>query len=428
MNNESEKLFGMRDLFPNAESLFSYSLRPVEEIMADCLVVLDTNVLLIPYNTGKTTLDQISKIYKRLIDKKRLIVPGQVAREFAKNRGQKISDLFQRISIKRNQTARLNRDDYPLLESLKEYKAMMELEEEINKKLSNYNKSISKLLEQIQLWQWNDPVIKLYKELFSTSVVVDIDVNNNEIQEELIRRNKHKIPPGYKDAAKSDGGVGDLIIWYTILTIAKQQKKSVIFVSGEEKADWQIRSENQTLCPRYELVDEFRQQTSGASFHMLSFSKFLSLFGADPSVVLEVSGEENQESDFESFSKRDLIYFNALYDWLVGNYPDQYVKKSADNVEIEIIYSDGSKIGVDVVIMPSAITQDQLNNIILNNSHLLKTNQYKNLIVAIIVQIQHHELKLLKLIETNQIVVEPNIALLIGHVSSNFMFRMVYFA
>ena len=195
MDSEGEKLFGMNDLFPNAESLFSYSLRPVEEIMGDCLVVLDTNVLLLPYNTGKTTLDQISKIYKRLIDKKRLIVPGQVAREFAKNRGQKISDLFQRISIKRNKTARLDRDDYPLLESLKEYKAMMDLEDEINKKLSNYNKSISKLLEQIQAWQWNDPVIKLYKELFSTSVVVDIDVNNDEFQNDLIRRNRHKIPP-----------------------------------------------------------------------------------------------------------------------------------------------------------------------------------------------------------------------------------------
>src|SRR5689334_21202371 len=136
MNNNDETFFGIQSLFPNAEALFSHSLQLVEKIKQECFVVLDTNVLLFPYNTGKTTLDQIAKIYKLLIEQKRLIIPGQVAREFAKNRGSKISELFQQISRKSANAGTLKNETYPLLESLKEYKEIVKLEEEINKSLA----------------------------------------------------------------------------------------------------------------------------------------------------------------------------------------------------------------------------------------------------------------------------------------------------
>ena len=202
MDDSNNSPLGMNDIFPNAEVIFGHSLPPVEKIKNDCFVVLDTSVLLFPYRTGKTTLEQISKIYKSLIEKGRLIVPGQVAREFAKNRGSMISELFQQISRKSSDAGNLKNESYPLLESLREYKEMQTFEREINERLSKYRTTLSQLLDQIRLWNWDDPVSKLYRELFSKQVVLDIELNEDEFQKELIRRFNRKIPPGYKSLSE----------------------------------------------------------------------------------------------------------------------------------------------------------------------------------------------------------------------------------
>src|SRR5262249_48178151 len=69
------------------------------------------------------------------------------------------------------------------------------------------------------------------------------------IAKELEYRIVHKIPPGYKDASKDDRGVGDLLIWMTILEIGAERQKPLLFVTGEEKADWQHRSDNRGVLP-----------------------------------------------------------------------------------------------------------------------------------------------------------------------------------
>jgi hypothetical protein len=114
------------------------------------------------------------------------------------------------------------------------------------------------------------------------------------IKADLSSRVVHSIPPGYKDADKEDGGIGDLLIWYSILEMG-QKGKDVIFVSNEgRKGDWRYRSDNRTLYPRYELVDEFRRASGGRSFHMLEFSSFLRLFDVKESVIKEVVTEEKR--------------------------------------------------------------------------------------------------------------------------------------
>src|SRR5262249_23484684 len=141
-------------------------------------------------------------------------------------------------------------------------------------------------------WEWNDPVSLLYGTLFPKEVVVDTAKPHNDIREEHARRFANKIPPGYKDQSNEHQGIGDLLIWLTILELGSARQSSVIFVSGEEKADWWHRSEHQYLYPRYELVDEFRRASGGHSFHIVKFSKFLELFGASDQVVAEVRAEE----------------------------------------------------------------------------------------------------------------------------------------
>ena len=55
---------------------------------------------------------------------------------------------------------------------------------------------------------------------------------------EKSRRYRDKVPPGYKDASKDDGGIGDFLIWKTLLQLGSKEKKDFVFVTGEQKPDW----------------------------------------------------------------------------------------------------------------------------------------------------------------------------------------------
>lgn len=84
-------LFGIRYIRMQKTSLLQ-ELKSVEQVKNKCLFVLDTNALLLPYTTSSKSIDEIKKVYAKLIKEKRLFIPGQVAREFAKNRPEKIKD------------------------------------------------------------------------------------------------------------------------------------------------------------------------------------------------------------------------------------------------------------------------------------------------------------------------------------------------
>ncbi|MBE9479127.1 MAG: DUF4935 domain-containing protein [Chloroflexi bacterium] len=292
---EGFDLFIANKIYPEAELIFTADLKSLAQIKDEALVVLDTNALLVPYSIGKESLDQIQQTYEGLVSSQRLVIPGQVAREFAKNRASKIGELFQQLNRKRDIPG-LQKGKYPLLESLEEYQQVLRLEKTIDKHLKGYKEAIDTVLDRIREWSWDDPVSLLYGELFGENVVFDPQFDEDEIQTELQRRQLHQIPPGYKDSAKDDQGIGDLLIWYTILKLGKSKKQSVIFVSGEQKADWWHRSEGQALYPRYELVDEFRRHSAGQTFHIVQFSRFLDLYGVSASIVQEVREEEMKQS------------------------------------------------------------------------------------------------------------------------------------
>src|SRR5262249_28047629 len=96
--------------------------------------------------------------------------------------------------------------------------------------------------------------------------------------EDLKWRFKYKIPPGYSDAKKPDGGAGDLLIWKTVLKEGKHQQKDFIFVTAEEKPDCWVRNDGATFTPRLELLEEYRAFTGGYTVHIIQLSQLLRLF------------------------------------------------------------------------------------------------------------------------------------------------------
>jgi|NOAtaT_6_FD_contig_111_247411_length_3947_multi_6_in_0_out_0_7 rRNA-processing protein FCF1 len=328
--DKEQNIFVLNKIYPNAESVFAFRPKTLEQIKENCLVVLDTNVLLIPFDTGKESLQQIKSTYKRLTQAKRLVIPGRVAREFAKNRSEKLKTIHQQISLKSNLA--INRPAYPLLESSTEYLKLIEMEKEIDNKISDYRKQVKLLLSKIKDWYWDDPVSSLYREIFSSDVVIDIDHNEQELISDLEYRQLHSIPPGFQDSAKEDRGIGDLLIWHTILELGRNRKQDIIFVSNDSKNDWWYQSEKQALYPRFELIDEYRQNSDEKTIRIINFSTFLQLFDASPEVVEEVRQEEVLSSiqisgGLSSHVESDIsiLYSQAeaaVGEWIRGIYTD----------------------------------------------------------------------------------------------------------
>ena len=73
-------------------------------------------------------------------------------------------------------------------------------------------------------------------------MIINVKEDKNKLEENLNYRIEHQIAPGFKDSKKPDKGIGDLIIWQTILELSKDKKKDIVFVTNEKKMIGSIRS------------------------------------------------------------------------------------------------------------------------------------------------------------------------------------------
>lgn len=89
------RIFIAEQILPSAKEAFFASIDPIDQAIKDAEVVLDNNILLIPYGATAENLKEIIELYSKLKTEKRLHLPAQVIREFIKNRTLKIAELHQ---------------------------------------------------------------------------------------------------------------------------------------------------------------------------------------------------------------------------------------------------------------------------------------------------------------------------------------------
>ncbi|GJQ61131.1 MAG: hypothetical protein SCALA702_01840 [Melioribacteraceae bacterium] len=300
--------FYLEKIFPEAGKIFEFKYKDFENVKEHCIYIFDTNVLFVPFLISKKGLKDYKKIFINLKKEKRLFIPARVAREFAKNRGATIQTLFKKLQEARE---RINKGGFdlstlPILEEDQNYNRIKEIETEVNKLKEEYRDNIDALISYIKTWNWDDPVSLFYSELWDNEMIVELKKNCKDLQTDLEFRKNHQIAPGFKDSKKIDGGIGDLIIWQTILEIAEQKKKDVVFVTNEEKNDWFYSEYNTTLYPKYELFDEFRRNTNGQSISIVNFEKFLISQNASEDTIKELK-DLRAESGFLVIT-RDALF------------------------------------------------------------------------------------------------------------------------
>jgi hypothetical protein len=296
----------IKEVYPDPANLFSFRHRPLGEIKEEFLVVLDASTLTLPYDTGRQSLEAIRKTYKHLIDQGRLKIPAQAGREFLNRRPKKLEDIARALVHRRDKLGGAEPPTYPLLVETAEYAQLQEAFTRLSDALKECRARMTAIVDCIREWQYNDPVGKLYLDLFTGSVVIDVPLDEEELLKDRAIRKKHQIPPGYKD-----NGIGDLLIWRTILGLGTKEKKHLVFVSGDEKADWMHTSDNKPLFPRFELIEEYRRASEGRSFHIVDLPRLLELFGANRDAVEEVQAAAARRRQQENFTPLDEAALSA---------------------------------------------------------------------------------------------------------------------
>jgi len=323
--------FYLEKVFPEADKVFSFEHKNIQEVKDDCVYVFDTMVLLVPYFTSKESVQEFSRIFKDLKKGKRLFIPARVAREFAKNRGQKIAETYNKIieSQDRLNKAEISLERFPIFETNSDYARLKDIEGKINALKSEYREKLNALSDDLMNWKWNDPVSLIYKDVFTPETIIELKETAESLAAKMQFRFEHGVPPGFKkkDQAKPDEGIGDLIIWQVTLEIGKETNSNVVLVTNEEHKDWFYRHQNTAILPKYELIEEFRRYTGGKSINIINFSKFLKLQNAQEKTVEEVKSlyadtgfKIIKEKDFLSLLKENEKYFTEKNGFLGAKY------------------------------------------------------------------------------------------------------------
>lgn len=264
--------------------------------------VFDTNVFLNLYRYSKKTRTVLLEAMHNLDE--RVWMPHQVAIEFMRRRPGVIFESSERYHTMTNKfCAEFFKQCKEILRLSENDVAFVQLKQYISDWLKEHQ------TENVLVTSCSDDsILSEILDIYDARTGAPFDPKELEnIKNEGKRRYEAQIPPGYKDAKKAKDGFdnnafGDLIVWKQILKYAKEQSKSIIFVTHDQKDDWWETPRGKTIGPRYELRKEFLDCVgTDMMFHMYTMDGFITqiVAGQDRSVIDEVKSyneEPNQSA------------------------------------------------------------------------------------------------------------------------------------
>ncbi|MDO6619779.1 PIN-like domain-containing protein [Shewanella sp. 6_MG-2023] len=284
----------MRDLFPG---YFKESEEDLKRLWEKSTFVFDANILLNMYRYSEDTRKDFLGLLTEI--KGRVWVSHQASFEYLENRENVIYE--QEVSydetvkeMKALRTKFENNRQHPFVSTTlsDQLKVLFgQIEQELIDSKKTHSDRIS-----------NDPIKENLAKIFDGKVGFPYsDEELKTLCKEGRERYKQSIPPGYKDANKSDGAdnlmsqrrkFGDFILWQQTMDMAKNDKADVIFITDDTKEDWWKKPKGKTIGPRPELTKEFIDKTD-KKFQMYRADTFIHL--ASKYLDSKISAETVQE-------------------------------------------------------------------------------------------------------------------------------------
>ncbi|MCO5070622.1 MAG: PIN domain-containing protein [Rhizobiaceae bacterium] len=237
-----------------------------DALWKDALFVFDANVLLSLLRYKQAAKNEIIGLMERI--KERMWIPHQVSYEFLKNRHKVFFGLEKPYSdIEAVINEQITQFNTKIDEISKEYRYHPSIEfDSIKSTARDAMKEIERALQKFkqdhpsrkEAESMLESVTTLFKERVGKGYS---EADRARYVTEAANRNRDKIPPGFADGKKDDGGVGDYLIWSQMMDKARETKRPIIFITEDVKDDWWLRVSGQTIGPLPALRREFYDRT-----------------------------------------------------------------------------------------------------------------------------------------------------------------------
>lgn len=264
----------------------SYALTPdaLAELWPQAIFSFDTNVLLSVYSYSPETRSELLQAMEQIGTRGKIFLTWQVMTEFHRLRMDKIreqdttadqlTDAFKKLCDAIDDKIKRSDGHHPDVDLEQIRQIAEEAREKATPLLAHTERGRVDPLNDDFLRQ----ITSIFGEAIGTRPTPDED---RQHREEGSRRAESKIPPGFADNRKKDGGVGDYLIWVELLKLAEREKLPVIFVTNDRKPDWwehyeRESQEREPIAPRMELVNEM-QAHANVRYHQLLPLEFVEL-------------------------------------------------------------------------------------------------------------------------------------------------------
>ncbi len=261
------------------KNIFAAHFRPTDDDLSNlwenAVFSIDANVVLNLYRYSQDTREQLEKALTTISD--RIFITNQAAKEFLANRLGVTSSQAKEYTI-------ASKDLKSILDRLSDKKRHPYISEEslpdLNKHIDSIQEQLDKEHKELLDRLVDDKRLAFIENLFEGKTCESLgDERIAEICKDGEQRYENKTPPGYKDSSKdsdhdSSRKFGDLIVWFELIEYAKKNRKSLIFITDDNKEDWWQKEAGRTIGPRPELREEFIQK-SNEDFWVYSVDSFL---------------------------------------------------------------------------------------------------------------------------------------------------------
>jgi len=260
----------MRELFPGY-----FHREPAGAVWKECIFSFDANFLLDFYRSTPQLQATLFSILGTIGDRSWLT--HQAALEYYRNRETVIgesSDSYDRVSTLVKEAAK------NIENGLKQYQKHTAIEvEKITAIVKKASSDVEKLLQELKSKHPNyskrDEIEEKLVKLFDGKVGPPYAPEALQIVfQKAAQRFAERVPPGYKDEHQKDGNrrFGDVVLWFQLLDMAKEQKKALIFITADAKEDWWTKEGR----PRPELIHEMFLDAK-VPFHIYKPAQFVTL-------------------------------------------------------------------------------------------------------------------------------------------------------
>jgi hypothetical protein len=304
--------FLLEATFPDATNLFTSNVVTIEPD-GDFLVAIDTNVLILPYKIDAEDLSALSSTYRTLAKAGKLFLPARASREFLQHRDRKLADVVVGLNNRLSRLVPPEAKLSPILVGVEGYDELPDIAAAATEAVKTYRTALQRLINKVKQWRGDDPVSQLYADVFNAGNIIEAPGSQAQLRKEWATRSASKLPPGYQDAPKEDSGIGDFLIWKSLLEIGRTHQKDLVFLTLDDKSDWAVRGNQEAIYPRPELIDEYRRASGGKSLYLSHLGEFLKKMHVSEEVVANVKAAETTENSETSTS---VVTDNDFLVWM----------------------------------------------------------------------------------------------------------------